>query len=66
MGRGIALVQNSRGNLPVVLLSDLKGTMTAEMELMANGESEPTIPKPPLVEILLHVMSHVTNTLASV
>lgn len=40
--------------------------MTALMELMAHGDSEPTMPNSPLVENLLHVMLLIRDTLASV
>jgi hypothetical protein len=66
MGRGKAAIRKSEGEPPVVLLSDLKGTMTAVMELMAHGDSEPTMPNSPLVETLLHVMLHIRDTLAPV
>jgi hypothetical protein len=64
MGRGVPAIRHSNAETTVVLLSNLRGTMTAVMELMALGDSEPTMPNSPLVENLLHVMLHIRDTLA--
>ncbi|KAJ4989590.1 C6 transcription factor [Stagonosporopsis vannaccii] len=66
MDRGIAAIRNSKPEPHVVLLSDLKSTITAMMELLAHGDSEPALPNSPLVEKLLHVMLHIRDALAPV
>lgn len=62
MGRGVAKIHDPYCERAVIPLSDLKGVMAVMMELMAHGDSEPTLPNSPLVENMLLVMARIRDT----
>lgn len=59
---GTPALQNTQHDMVFTPLSDMVGVMTAMIEMMAQGDSEPTMPNSPLVENLLNVMGRVRDT----
>ncbi|KAF1350338.1 hypothetical protein EJ07DRAFT_184318 [Lizonia empirigonia] len=56
---GTPALHNPRHDAPLTPLSDISGVMTIIIEMMAQGDGEPTMPNSPLVENLLNVMGAV-------
>lgn len=62
---GTPALHNPQYDAPLTPLSDIAGVMTIIIEMMAQGDGEPTMPNSPLVENLLNVMGRLRDTAVS-